>query len=106
MYDEIAAHFLSELTIFLSDSASLIQVMSGRAGKESALKHFLSTRGISPDKIVVFGDDTPDIGMLRTFEHSVAMGNASAAVKEAAKYVTASNDEDGIAHALHEFFGF
>jgi len=43
--------------------------------------------------------------MLKTFAHSVAMGNSSDSVKESAKYVTLSNDEDGIAYALERCFG-
>jgi hydroxymethylpyrimidine pyrophosphatase-like HAD family hydrolase len=55
--------------------------------------------------VIVFGDDIPDVGMLRTFSHSVAMGNSSNEVKSVAKYVTLSNDEDGIAYALERYFG-
>ena len=34
---------------------------------------------------------------------SVAMGNGNDLVKQAADYVTSSNDEDGIAQALEKF---
>ena len=33
----------------------------------------------------------------------VAMENAQPVVKEAADYVTASNDEDGVAKVIHKF---
>jgi hydroxymethylpyrimidine pyrophosphatase-like HAD family hydrolase len=42
--------------------------------------------------------------MLKSLTRSVAMGNASESVKEAAAYVTRSNDEDGIVYALREYF--
>ena len=55
------------------------------------------------EKVVVFGDDTPDLGMFTTFGCSVAMGNAKVALKDVATHVTRSNDEDGVAFALKEY---
>ena len=105
VYEQIVARFPDELTTSLSDGGEWVQVTSHEARKELALKRLLHARGISTEETVVFGDDAPDIGMLRAFRHSVAMGNASDAVKEAATYVTATNDEDGIACALSDHFG-
>jgi len=104
-YEQIVARFPDELSTFLSDGGEWVQVTSHEARKELALKHLLQARGISPEETIVFGDDTPDIGMLRAFKHSVAMGNACDAVKAAASHVTATNDEDGIALALSDHFG-
>ena len=53
-------------------------------------------------EIAAFGDDTPDIGMLRLCGLGVAMGNAVPAVKAAADLVIGTNDEDGIAEWLEE----
>ena len=102
--DHLTQRLGEELTVFGSDSGRWIQIMSRQATKERALIYLFSTRGISADSVVVFGDDSPDIGMLKSFTHSVAMGNASESVKETAAYVTRSSDEDGIVHALREYF--
>ena len=91
--------------IFLTDSDLWLQFMSNKASKENALLELLSLRGIVPEEVVVFGDDVPDLGMFGTFGCSVAMGNAKAALKEAATYVTRSNDEDGVAFALEKYLG-
>ena len=104
-YNCLITRFSHELTVFRSDQGSVLQVTSSQATKETALRHLLGARGISEEEIIVFGDDTPDVGMLRAFPHSVAMGNASPSVKEAATHVTRSNDEDGIAYALRDYFG-
>ena len=55
-------------------------------------------------EIVAFGDDTPDIGMLRLCGLGVAMSNAIPAVKAAADVVIGANDEDGIAQWLEAAF--
>ena len=44
-----------------------------------------------------------DIEMLQTVGCGVAMGNAVDEVKAAANYVTATNDEDGIAQVIKKF---
>ena len=52
---------------------------------------------------MAFGDGDNDITMLRYAGIGVAMGNADAAVKAAADYVTTGTDSSGIAKALRHF---
>ena len=53
--------------------------------------------------MIAFGDAENDIEMLQMAGIGVAMGNASPVVKEAADFVTASNEEDGVARAVERF---
>jgi Cof subfamily protein (haloacid dehalogenase superfamily) len=105
IHHEITELYKGKINAFITDSASWIQLISSEANKETAIMDLLSLRNISPDEVIVFGDDIPDVGMLRAFGHSVAMGNSSDEVKSVAKYVTLSNDEGGIAYALEKYFG-
>ena len=59
--------------------------------------------GIDLADTMAFGDGGNDIPIIQKAGIGVAMGNALDAVKESADYVTASVDEDGIAHALEHF---
>lgn len=70
------------------------------ATKENAILKACKTCGIALKDVTAFGDDAPDIGMLRLCGTGVAMGNAIDAVKEAADVVIGSNDADGIAEYL------
>lgn len=70
------------------------------ATKEDAMKIFCEYSGISLAHVIAFGDDRPDIGMLRLCGTGVAMGNAVEDVKAAADVVIGTNDEDGIAEYL------
>lgn len=70
------------------------------ANKGAALLKVMEKLGISPKEAVAFGDDYNDIDMLRAVEYSVAMANAPDQVKESAKYLCDSNDEDGISRFL------
>ena len=105
IHREIAELYKGRINAFITDSASWIQLISNEANKENAIIDLLALRNIPHDEVIVFGDDVPDIGMLKTFAHSVAMGNSSDSVKESAKYVTRSNDENGIAYAIERYFG-
>ncbi len=53
--------------------------------------------------ILVFGDGGNDISMFQKTDYSIAMGQASDEVKRFAKYVTDSNEKNGIFHALKKF---
>lgn len=52
---------------------------------------------------MAIGDERNDLDMFAFTGTSVAMGNGNDLVKQAADYVTSSNDEDGIAQALEKF---
>jgi Cof subfamily protein (haloacid dehalogenase superfamily) len=102
---ELQQRYGHRLNIFLTDSDRALQLMDRCATKENALLDLLSLQGIPSSDVAVFGDASPDVGMFRTFGHSVAMGNAPAVIKAAATCVTADCDEDGVAMAIHECFG-
>lgn len=61
----------------------------------------LAHYGLRAERAVAFGDNDVDIDMLQYCGLGVAMGNAPRQVKEAADYVTASNDEEGVYIALN-----
>lgn len=69
------------------------------ADKGSALLATGTLLNILPREMLAFGDGYNDITMLASCI-GVAMANAEAPVQKAARYVTQSNDEDGIPHAL------
>ena len=80
----------------------LLNVTSKTATKPNALRRLLEPQGISLSEVIAFGDDLPDIDMLRECGTSVAMANAFPEVKAICKYETASNDEDGVALVLEK----
>ncbi len=52
---------------------------------------------------MAIGDRENDLTMLAYAQTSVAMGNAIPAVKAAARYQTASNQQNGVALAIERF---
>ena len=59
--------------------------------------------GFDLNQVMAFGDSDNDLEMLAGVGMSVAMGNGSSSVKEVAKHITTSNQEDGIHKALEHF---
>lgn len=59
---------------------------------------------IAADEIIAFGDNFNDLDMLEYAGLSVAMGNAPDEIKQIAKEVTATNNEDRIALILEREF--
>lgn len=56
--------------------------------------------GLPAEEIVSIGDMENDVAMFQKSGFSIAMGNASAGVRQFADAVTLSNDEDGFADAV------
>lgn len=99
---QIAA-FLPESLTVVQTAAFYLEVIPKSINKGQGIRDICRTLGISPEEVISFGDAANDIPMLQAAGTGVAMGNASEDVKAAADYVTATNDEDGIAAALEHF---
>lgn len=80
-----------------------IEIMPRNVNKASALRHIAEENGFTMDEVMAFGDAENDIEMLRSCRYGIAMGNAMAAVKEAAFAITSSNEEQGIARAIRRY---
>lgn len=73
-----------------------VDICDNQVNKGNLLLDIAKRQGISPDEIVVFGDSDNDIQMLEMIPHSFAMGNGKESVKSIARYVTDSNEEQGV----------
>lgn len=71
--------------------------------KASGLAHLGALLSIDSSEMMAFGDAENDLDMLRYVGVGVAMGNCLPALRQAADYITDTNDADGIAKALHRF---
>jgi hydroxymethylpyrimidine pyrophosphatase-like HAD family hydrolase len=97
---EITAHFGASVSVIPSDGMKFLNIPAAKASKPGALRYLLTSRSITMDDVVAFGDDTPDIEMLVECGISIAMANAIPEVLTAARYRTAGNDDDGVAVVL------
>jgi hydroxymethylpyrimidine pyrophosphatase-like HAD family hydrolase len=89
------------LTISSSGHDNL-EVTARGVTKASGLEALGAHLKVPAAAMIAFGDSFNDLEMLSFVGLGVAMGNARDAVKQAAKRVTARNDEDGIALVVEE----
>lgn len=80
-----------------------LEITDVRAQKGPVLKAYIESLGYSMEEVMALGDSMNDYSMLSMdFGATIAMGNAMPEVKEAAKYVTKTNEEAGVAYVIHQ----
>ena len=94
----------------LGDSASAarsqpyyIDVTHPQANKGGVVESLVTMLGIPADEIATLGDQPNDVLMFRKSGLSIAMGQASDEVKQAATHVSSSSEEEGFARAIERY---
>lgn len=88
---------------FLSGGYHNLEFTKAGTTKGSGLLFLCRHLGISPEETMAIGDTQNDLDILQTAAVGVAMGNARNEVKDIADFITLTNEEDGVAHALEHF---
>jgi Cof subfamily protein (haloacid dehalogenase superfamily) len=99
---ELQARVGGEASVLRSQSY-YVDVTHPAANKGNAALSLARLLGVAPAELAVLGDMPNDVPMFRIAGLSIAMGNASDAVKAEAKAVTGDNDSDGWASAIDRF---
>lgn len=94
---DAAVRFVESIT---SAGKRVLTLTATGADKGAALEIACGDLGIAPSDVVAFGDAENDLEMFRVAGLSVAMGQASPAVRAAAAIVSETNEDDGVAVAL------
>ncbi|OOH90677.1 hydrolase [Pasteurellaceae bacterium 15-036681] len=92
-----------QLSIHRSQAQHL-EIMHKDASKAKAIRFMENILAIRREEVIAFGDNYNDLDMLEYAGLGVAMANAPEPIKQAAKRVTSSNDDDGVALVLNEIF--
>lgn len=92
----------SKMNVFRSEPFFLELVPKG-IDKASCLSVLLDKLGMSADEMVACGDGFNDLSMIEYAGLGIAMSNAQEVVRQAANFITLSNEEDGVAYAVEKF---
>ena len=90
------------LSIYRSEPF-FIEIMPQNVDKATSLDRMLSTVGLTRENTICCGDGFNDMTMIKYAGVGVAMENAQPVVKEAADFITKSNNEDGIVTVIEKF---
>ncbi|WP_195989857.1 Cof-type HAD-IIB family hydrolase [Clostridium sp. D53t1_180928_C8] len=91
----------SDLSV-ASTFANDIEISDIKAQKGLILAKTIEKMGIDKSEVIVLGDSFNDYSMFTEFENSYAMENAIPEIKEIAKYITDTNNNDGVAKAIYK----
>ncbi len=79
-----------------------LEVVPCGVNKANTLGALLEHLGVTREEVIAVGDGVYDVTMLQLAGMGVAMGHSQDSVKVCADYVTASNEEDGVALAVEK----
>ncbi len=84
------------------ESVHIVELFNPQADKWQALSRLASRLGVPRERVCAVGDENNDLSMITHAGLGIAMGNASSAVKAAAKRHTDSNANAGVARAIEK----
>ena len=102
--EQLAKSLYPDLNIYTSQPTNL-EVMNTDASKSRAVQLLIKEFGMDRSEIIAIGDNYNDKEMIAFAGKGIAMGNAPQEVKDAADYITDTNNADGVGKALNHFFG-
>lgn len=98
-WQDIAARFKGRMDV-TSSKDNFLELMEPGVNKWGAVEALAASFGIQPEEIMCIGDSNNDLSMIANAGIGVAVANAKPQVQLAAKLITASNDNDGVALAI------
>lgn len=87
----------------VSSNYNNFEVMCKGVSKGRAVEILAGYYNISKEEVICIGDNENDLSMIKYAGLGVAMGNGEKYVREAADYVTSTNNEDGVAKVIEKF---
>ena len=85
------------------NTGTSVDITPPGTSKAVGVRALADALGLTMDEVMVAGDADNDVEMLAMGAFSVVPANGLPAAKELASYVTASNDDNGIAAAVEKF---
>lgn len=98
----IPKEFFDKYTIVRS-APFFLEFLNKKANKGNALKYLCQNLEIPIEDAIAVGDEENDKHMIEIAGLGVAMGNARDSIKQIAKYITDTNDNNGVAKVINKF---
>ncbi|MDR0886408.1 MAG: Cof-type HAD-IIB family hydrolase [Clostridiales Family XIII bacterium] len=80
-----------------------VEIGGTGVNKGDAIEYLAERLGYDRDEIMCIGDNYNDIDMIQYAGTGIAMGDAPSEVRQAADYIVADSDLDGVAEAIKQF---
>ncbi|WP_312462416.1 sugar-phosphatase, partial [Pantoea endophytica] len=86
----------------LKSAPYYLEILDARVNKGQGVKMLAEKLGLAREEVMAIGDQENDLAMIEYAGTGVAMGNAIDSVKKIAQFITKTNMEHGVAHAIEE----
>jgi Cof subfamily protein (haloacid dehalogenase superfamily) len=100
--EQIPKEFYDKYTVVKS-APYFLEFLNKKVNKGVGVKLLAEELGIDMKDVICVGDHENDLEMVQYAGLGVAMENAIDKLKDAANFVTTSNDDDGVAHVINKF---
>ena len=87
----------------VSSGNNNFEIMIGSSSKGNAVAKLAKSLNLLPEEVMCIGDSENDLSMIEFAGLGVAMGNGLDLLKDAADYITDTNNNDGVAKAIENF---
>jgi hypothetical protein len=101
--DAIQEPFLG-IVDFVKSAPFYLEIIVKDTNKGSSLEYLTHKLNLKSEHVMALGDNYNDLSMIEYAGLGVAMGQADAFIKSRAQFISLTNDEDGVAHALKHVF--
>lgn len=95
-------HPLSEKFDFIRSERYLYEILPKGIGKGTAITKLCECLGLDKSKTIAIGDYNNDISMFNAAKIGIAVSNACQDAKNAADFITVSNEEHAIAQVIYD----
>lgn len=97
-------HPLASAFSFVRSENTLYEILPKGISKTTALSKIVELCNVDFKKTIAIGDYDNDIDMVRCAEIGIAVSNACENLKNVARHITVSNEEDAIAVIIEEIY--
>ena len=102
LQDELVTLF-GERAHIAKSKENFLEVTHPEANKGSALLYLAERLGIDRSEIIGIGDNHNDKELIMTAGLGIAMGNAVNELKDISDYISLTNNDEGVLHAIEKF---
>jgi len=98
-----ATEFALAVTVYEHRDFAMLDMLNPVCSKGASLKEWVELRGFAREEVMAIGDNHNDLEMLTFAGIPVVMGNSVPELKTFGWHETATNDDNGVAHAIEQF---
>lgn len=100
---QLEKQYPGQIAVTRAGVEGMLEVLPPGVSKGRGVRALIQDLKIDPQHVMALGDGENDLEMLKVVGWPVAVGNAHQSLKDVAKYIAPTNDDEGVAEAIERF---